>query len=243
MATQPTSDKRSIVDTWQSRETTGLDRAERHSRFVFIMRLILPILAVGIVMVVVIYSVAYKPNIQRIFEYPAGQTGSGRVSMVNPKLTGLDIEDRYFTVTAKEAVRQADAPDDIVLRLLDVEISKDGAELLKLHAARGTAHTKTNQMVFGPLVQIDLPQGYSFQTDSTLVDMDKAIIRGDDPIHGEGPVGKISANRYEITKDEGIVILSGNVRLSVDPKVLKDTSETTVPVPQEETKEERKPQG
>lgn len=224
MTTQPNQEKRSIVDGWQSHSRTGLDRAERHSRFVFAMRLILPILAVAIVLVVIIYSVAYKPNIQRIFEYPAGQGGVGKVSMVNPKLTGLDIENRYFVVTAKEAVRQADTPDQIVLRLLDAEITKDGNDVLKLHAARGTAHTDKNQLVFGPLVQIDLPDGYSFQTDSTFVDMDKAVIEGRDPIHGEGPIGKISADRYKVMKEDGVVILSGNVRMSLDPVVLKETT-------------------
>ncbi len=218
----PESTHRStFADTWEGRATSTLHGAERHSRFVFFMRLTLPILAVGIVAMVLIYSVAYKPNIQKVLEYPSGRLGTGAISMTNPRLTGLDIEDRYFVVTAKDANRLPEDPARVTLISLSATVSEHDTEILSLTAARGLVDSEANRVIFGPLVHIELPDGYTFQTDQTFVDMNNGIIEGRAPIHGTGPFGDLTADGFKVKKDENLVQLIGNVHLTIDMSHMK----------------------
>jgi len=214
----------SIADTWEGRASSTLHGAERHSRFVFFMRLTLPILAVGIVAMVLIYSVAYKPNIQKVLDYPSVGLGTGAISMTNPRLTGLDIEDRYFVVTAKEANRLPEDPARVTLISLSANVSEFEKDVLSLTAARGLVDSEANRVIFGPLVHIVLPDGYSFQTDQTFVDMNNGIIEGRAPIHGTGPVGTLTADGFKVKKDENLVQLIGNVRITIDMAHMKTLS-------------------
>jgi lipopolysaccharide export system protein LptC len=213
----PSSDAhKSIADHWDASASTSLVGAERHSRFVFIMRLTLPILAMGIVTIVLIYSVAYKPNIQRVLDYRPVGLGTGAISMTNPRLTGLDVEDRYFVVTAREANRLPEDPERVTLIALDASVTEQEEAVLSLKAARGLVDSESNRVIFGPLVQIELPDGYSFQTDQTFVDMDNGIIEGRAPIHGIAPFGNLTADGFKVEKENNLVQLIGNVHLTID---------------------------
>jgi lipopolysaccharide export system protein LptC len=190
------------------------------------MRLTLPIIAAGIVAIVLIYSVAYKPNIRRVMEYPVVGLGNGAVSMTEPRLTGLDISDRYFVVTAKSANRVPEDPDTVTLNTVTAEISKNDEMILSLLSNRAQVHSATNVLLFDPLVQIDLPDGYSFVTDRTEVNMEMGIIKGESPIKGTGPLGEISANGFTIKRDEDIVQLKGNVHLRIDMSHMREMNQT-----------------
>lgn len=232
MASENTQKNR-IADTWRVNPISTLTGAERHSRFVFVMRLTLPILAVGLIAIVLIYSVAYKPNIQRVLEYPVIGLGTGAVSMTKPRLTGMDALDRYFVVTARNADRMPDDPDTVTLSQVAADITKQGEMVLSLRASRGQIYSATNVLEFGPLVEIDLPDGYSFVTDRTEVEMRTGVIKGDTPLRGSGPMGEITANSFKVNQEEDIFELRGNVHIKVDMSHMKSLGQTPSPATNE----------
>lgn len=232
--TAKTPSKGRIAETWRQIPASTLHGAERHSKFVYFMRLTLPILAVGLIAIVLIYSVAYKPNIRIAFDYPGGGAGLGSVSMEEPHLTGLDALDRYIVVSAKSAERLAEDPDTVTLKTVSADISKNDELLLDLRASAGQVFSAINTLEFGPLVEIDLPGGYSFVTDRVEVQLKNGIIRGTEPIRGTGPIGKISANSFKVNRKDDVFQLQGNVHISVDMSYMSKLNQTNKQAPEKE---------
>ncbi|TNE59633.1 MAG: hypothetical protein EP340_02215 [Alphaproteobacteria bacterium] len=227
--TADTPSKGRIAETWRQIPASTMHGAERHSKFVYIMRLTLPILAVGLIAIVLIYSVAYKPNIQRVLEYPITGTGLGTVSMEKPHLTGLDALGRYVVVSAKSAERLAEDPDTVTLKAVNAQISKNSEVLLDLRASAGQVFSAIDTLEFGPPVAIDLPDGYSFTTDRVEIQMKNGIIRGTEPIRGDGPIGKISADSFKINRKDDVFQLQGNVHITVDMAYMSELKQANTP--------------
>lgn len=210
---------------WQARIPSTLAGAERYSRFVRAMRIILPLGAFGIILLVVVFSVTHKPKVQIATTYQSREETAGYVSMTAPRFNGLDIDGRYYVVTADEAIRPAGLNDRIELSHVHAEIKEDGQARLALNADKGVVDADKNQLTFGPAVWVDLQDGFTLETDHAFADLSTGTIKGDTPVRGISPFGTFSADRFEVSRTTQTVRLVGNVRFTVTPAALEDTPE------------------
>ncbi|TNE42362.1 MAG: LPS export ABC transporter periplasmic protein LptC [Alphaproteobacteria bacterium] len=232
--TTKTPSKSRIAETWRQIPASTLHGAERHSKFVYFMRLTLPILAVGLIAIVLIYSVAYKPNIQRVLDYPINGAGLGAVSMEEPHLTGMDALGRYVVVSAKSAERLPEDPETVTLKVVSAKITKNDETLLDLRASTGQIFSAIDTLEFGPPVAIDLPGGYAFVTERVEAQLKNGIIQGPEPIRGTGPLGKISANSFKINRKTDVFQLQGDVHITVDMTYMSELNQANTPAPEKE---------
>lgn len=211
--------------TWQARTPSTLAGAERYSRFVRAMRIVLPLSAFGIITLVIAYSVLHKPKIQIATTYQSREDMAGYVSMTAPSFTGLDIDGRYYVVTADDAIRPAGIEDRVELNHVHAEVKEDGQARLSLNADKGIVDADAGHLTFGPSVWVDLQDGFTLETDHAFADMSEGIIRGETPVKGLSPFGTFSADRFEVERSSQMVRLSGHVRFTVNPAALEDTPE------------------
>lgn len=216
---------RTNTDEWQARIPATLAGAERYSRFVRTMRIILPVSAFGIISLVIGYSITGKPKVQIATTYQSREETAGYVSMTAPRFNGIDIDGRYYIVTADEAIRPAGPRDRIELSRVHAEVKEDGQARLALNADKGTVDADNSQLTFGPAVWVDLQDGFTLETDHAFADLGAGTIRGDTPVRGTSPFGTFSADRFEITRSSQSVRLIGHVRFTVTPSALEDTPE------------------
>lgn len=189
------------------------------------MRIVLPLGAFGIVLLVIAFSVAHKPKIQIATTYQSREETAGYVSMTAPRFNGLDIDGRYYVVTADEAIRPAGVKDRIELSHVHAEVKEDGQARLALNADKGIIDADKSQLTFGPAVWVDLQDGFTLETDHAFADMKSGTIKGDTPVRGISPFGTFSADRFEMARATQTVRLIGNVRFTVTPAALEDTPE------------------
>lgn len=212
-------------DEWQARIPSTLAGAERYSRFVRTMRIVLPLGAFGIVLLVIAFSVTHKPKVQIATTYQSREETAGYVSMTAPRFNGLDIDGRYYVVTADEAIRPAGVKDRVELSRVHAEVKEDGQARLALNADRAIVDADTSQLTFGPTVWVDLQDGFTLETDHAFADLSSGTIEGNTPVRGISPFGTFSADRFEMARATQIVRLVGNVRFTVTPAALEDTPE------------------
>jgi lipopolysaccharide export system protein LptC len=189
------------------------------------MRIVLPLSAFAIVTLVIAYSVLHKPKIQIATTYQSREDMAGYVSMTAPSFTGLDIDGRYYVVTADDAIRPAGIEDRVELNHVRAEVMENGQARLSLNADKGTIDVDAGHLTFGPSVRVDLQDGFTLETDHAFADMNQGIIRGETPVRGISPFGTFSADRFEMARSSQIVRLSGHVRFTVTPAALEDTPE------------------
>ena len=109
-----------------------------YSRFVQLMRVGLPILAAGIVLLVITWpqyenkSPRFKLSISNVdTDNAVGQ------KIVNPRYTGTDSKNRSYTITAKIAYRTHDKPQTVKLTSLKADLVGQNGAWLALSAGAG----------------------------------------------------------------------------------------------------------
>lgn len=189
------------------------------------MRIALPLAAFGIICVVVIYSVTNKTKVQIATTFKSMEETAGFVSMTAPRFSGLDVDGRYYVITADEAMRPAGREDRIELSKVHAEVKEDSQTRLALNADKGTIDTEAGQLTFGPAVWVDLQDGFTLETDHAFADLNSGTIVGRTPVRGESPFGAFSADRFEMMRASQTVRLIGHVRFTINPAALEDTPE------------------
>ncbi len=205
-----------LQQNWQKGPHIAVDGAEKYSRFVRLMRISLPILAISITLLVVIYALVGRPKTQVSLTFAGIDQFEGELAMIKPRFTGLDIENRYFDVLANRAVRQVEDPNKITLDLVDAKITRGGKDLLALTADEGILQSLEGNLQLDSNVVIATPDGHRFTTERVLAQLNDGIIRGDQPIVGDGPAGFVRADSFEVLRDHQSVHLKGNVRMKID---------------------------
>src|ERR1700683_4163232 len=87
---------------WATQRRASATEVRRYSRFVVIMKRILPLAATALVAAVVAYSLQSRQPDQAKLALPFAQLGivNNALAMVKPRLTGADSSGNPFVVTA-----------------------------------------------------------------------------------------------------------------------------------------------
>jgi lipopolysaccharide export system protein LptC len=203
-----------IFDT-DGRRTRSSGRG--YSRVVRSLRLILPLLAAGLLVLAMLWpSFEWRP---KALVNPSGlqldANDARQVRMRTAHLVGADDLGRPYEVSAVEA-RQGD--DGINTVLLDHPAGhiqlEDGARL-SMKAAAGVFDRKAEQLNLTGAVTVDYGQGYTFLSESATIEMGAARAIGDQPIHGRGPEGEIEGEGFEILDKGRTVKILGKSRLVI----------------------------
>ena len=178
----------------------------RYSRFVSMMKVILPSLAAALLSLVVIW-----PQLSSLDSgFNLGFSGidlktTDMLAMQNPRYYGTDDNNLPFSVTAVVAT-QIDA-ENMVLSLEKPAADltqKDGGSVI-LNADIGLFRQKENILDLMGGVDLYKSDGYEMHTESVRLNTKDGSGVGDDPVRGQGPGGTIEG--------EGIRLWDGGKRI------------------------------
>ena len=188
----------------------------RYSRFVGLLKLVLPLTALLLVVLVVMWP-QFQPDKQPVrIGYAEMETqGATTGRMSQPRFTALDEENQFYTVTAVQA-RQPDPKGDVVILdkpAADVAL-KDGS-WLAVNAESGVFRQEERTLMLEGGVILFHDDGYELRTKTAFVDLDKGTAQGDAPVAGQGPVGLLTAEGFRIDRDKEIVFFTGKSRMTI----------------------------
>ena len=190
--------------------TAQVDSA--YSKVVKLMRLLLPVIAVGLVAMVLIWPLFQEDEGFRIgLAVDDVQGAAEDPSMLNARYMGIDQQDQPFQVSAKSArPSEGSALIDGEATIIDLEAPeaditlKDGT-WLALTADSGQYRKEEHNLDLEGSVNLFHDDGYEFRTDSALVDLQSGAAISNDIVVGQGPGG--------VLHSEGVVILDRGERI------------------------------
>lgn len=178
----------------------------RYSRFVGLMRVLLPGLAVALLGVLLAWpKLSGRDESAELALGDLKGSGAERPSMINPRYFGTDSSDQPYVVTA-DLARALDREATAVA--LDAPTAKialrSGAEV-SLGAKTGTYRQgeQTIDLVGG--VVLNDACGYAMRTEEARIDLAESGASGSAPVQGEGPFGTLEAEGFAMT-DKGRTI-------------------------------------
>jgi lipopolysaccharide export system protein LptC len=203
----------------------GLDRRRPaavpgagYSRFVALMKFVLPAVAAGLLLLVIAWP-RLQPGVERLrLGIPkVDVSDASDFRMLNAHYSGIDRQNRPFTITA-ETARQMSGKDDLVaLEAPKGDMTLQSGSWLAVTADTGTYQSHAQKLDLFGHVDLFHDRGYEFRTDSAYVDMAAGTAEGDKPVEGQGVFGTITAQGFRLIDRGATIVFTGKSHLVLEP--------------------------
>lgn len=171
----------------------------RYSRFVGLMRVLLPALAVALLGLLLAWPrLGGREDVLDLALADLKERAAGMSTMVNPRYFGTDSGNRPYVITA-ELARPVDRESTLVaLDAPKASLELNGGIEVSLAADSGLFRQKDQTVDLSGGVHLRDSRGYSVRTEAARVDLARNTAAGDAAVHGEGPFGSLNAEGFRL---------------------------------------------
>lgn len=205
-----------------AKDPTHFDSARkassRYTRFVYLMRFVLPAVALALVVLVIGWSQTEggKTRFRLNFASVAPE-GSNTLAMVKPRFTGIDGGERPYTVTANAANQVAVGSSLVDLDNPVADVTLGDGTWIALRSTEGTYDQETRELELRGDVNLFHDQGYEFQTSSAFLNLQDGKAYGRAPVQGQGPFGLLKSDGFQVAEHGKVVFFTGRAVLLLYP--------------------------
>ena len=202
----------------QSREGAA-GRTVGYSNFVGFMRYALPLGALLLLSLIVVWPLASGREQGFRISFSDSPDLDGSLRMVNARYLGVDDQNQPYTVTAAEASQPQPNSPLVTLQEIsaDVFIDDRSGQWLALTAREGLYQREERYLDLAGDVSIFSDQGHEFHTARAHVDLAARTVDGDAPLAGQGPLGLIEAGNFFLDDNEQAMFFGGGVKMTIYP--------------------------
>ena len=209
---------RPISDVDQGRHVRLI--ADRYSRRVDRLRFLLPTAAFLLMVTVMAWpwlTGGYHGLIVPAFRSMADQVGD-TMRMAKPRYVGKTKASEPYEVTASSAFLDPADPNRIHLDQLNATLDRADGDKVHLRADEGLYLRERDQLELQGDLVLSFGEGYRFRTASADVDLGRGHVSGPSPVAGDGPVGKLVADRFDIEDGGKLLRFEGSVQVTIRPE-------------------------
>lgn len=188
-------------------------QAKRHSKFVRLLKIVFPVLALSVTSLYFISSSFevsvgdLKAGIERL------EVSKDELTMVNPRLEGYTNKNGKYLVLADAAIQNLKNPDMIELNAIDAQLTEQDESWSRVLAATGSFHTKKEFLQLRGGIKVTSSTGMNADLDAADLDMKKQIIVSKSPVNVRMPSGTVEAEQMTLLGDDNEVVFEGNVHV------------------------------
>lgn len=188
------------------------------SRFVKLMKYLLPIAAMSLLALVVAWP-ELRPNKDRLrIDLAAvGPAGGPKPQVLNPRVLGTDRQDRPFTITADLGSRTqtGDGRDIYLFDQPKADITLSDGSWVVITSESGRYEETSKTLYLKDNVNLFHDSGYEFTTQSARFDALDDSAAGDEPVHGQGPFGTIDSEGFRVLGGGDRIIFTGKAHMTI----------------------------
>lgn len=194
-----------------------LKAVTKYSRFVRISKWFLAaiISVIAVAMLVIPTLRSKEERVSIAFASIEARDGEAAPTMTNPKLQGVDAQKQPFMVTAKTA-RQLDA-NTVLLEGMQADMTLKGERWLTVFAQQGLLKLNEEILTLTGKVELFQDDGYEMKTEKVVVHLKDSTAENDTVVEGQGPLGRIKAERFSVFDRGSRIVFNGNVTMTVYP--------------------------
>ena len=188
-----------------------------YSWFVKLMRICLPLVAVGLIFVAVTIPQMKEELVvvpkEEIMEHAPSQIGENE--LLNPNFETMDSNQNPVKVTAARALHNQDNPNLIKLENPHADLKMKNGATLEIKAQDGSYEQETEKLYLYDNVVITHESGYRLNTQELRVDLQSRKAFSDKAVQIDGPAAKIQAVGLQGSVTDGILIFKGPIKLTL----------------------------
>jgi len=202
---------------WAMRQRLRAVDALRYSRFVNVMKGILPIAAVVLLASVIAYSVMPRQKDKYVGVKQSGNLARD-LTMTKSSFTGADDKGNPFKITFAELIQDPKSKKRAELKQIDADMQFENQSWVSASAKHGWIDGDAGILKLDGGISIFTDNGYELHTNSAVAYIKENILTGDVPVNGHGPLGRFSADRFHVDRMQKQIKLSGHVHMTLYPQ-------------------------
>lgn len=204
-----------------------LAHADRYTRVVRLLRILLPLAALVIIGVLISRLNESPQNIQVMPTTEETRDPSGEIEMLDAKYSGVDAAGRPFRITAQRASRPLSGNEQVMLESPVGRMQLDGEDWIAARADTGRYRTEDSRLLLQGNVKLYDNTGYVLVTDSLVVSTSEGRAVSKTRVRGKGPAGTIDAKGgVAVTGNGARTVFRGPAKLVLHPDKMKQDGES-----------------
>lgn len=198
----------------RKREGAHSSSISGYTRFVRTMRLLLPVIAACLVVVLFLATYGEKDTIVPIKQDDKiSEKKIVKNELLNPKFESRDKKDQPYKITATRAVQGEMNKDLIMLEKPIGEIVMHDGVTVTMHSDTGAYRQDTERFYLQGGVFLEHNEGYTIRSEEAHVDLKQNLAWTEKPVTGEGPEFSIAASGVQANGKTGRILFSGPAKL------------------------------
>jgi len=193
-----------------------------YSLFVSSMKLVLPALAAGLVLLVIAWP-QLIPDVSRsgLDFAKIARDQAKTLNMLNARYSGVDENNQPFNVAADLATQSPDDENVVELQHPKADITTTEGDLVALSARVGHYRREEEILDLTGRVHLIHDRGFDIVTEAATINLNDGSAAGDTPVSGQGPSGELEAQGFRLSDRGQVILFTGQSRLLVYPDAKK----------------------
>ena len=190
---------------------------DRYSQFVASMRWLLPMFALIVAASLFLWPILsterqiIEPMVSELDQLPADS-----MTLEGPRYIGHTNKGEKILVTAVNA--EFDNTNEDLIKLSNISGKIDSENPVNITADTAIYDRRQSHITLQGQVTMTNESGYTMVSDFAEIDMNASIIQGSVPISINGPVGRLDAENYAISRGGADIHFGGRVNTTIKLK-------------------------
>ena len=189
--------------------------ARRHSRWVRLLRVAIPLIVLGGLGFTAMVSF-FNP-MRMLADLPIGidnvVVSGSKITMEKPRVSGFTHDGRAYDMSAVAAKQDLTKPDVVELHNLNAKLQMEDKSTLQLLADKGVYNAKSEVLELESNIVLST-KSYEGRLSQASVDIRSGHVVSNDPVQLKMMQGRLDANRLEITDSGDLVRFSNGVTMT-----------------------------
>lgn len=182
-------------------------KARAHSRFVRVMRWLLPAVMVSVIVGLVALVAAHAIRRRDAAEHDA----SVPIEMINPHFYGRDTLGRAYTLGARQAARDEKSFQRVLLSYPWITLYNNGDKPSTITADSGVYHEDTRMLYLKGHILADNAKSSRFATDEAVVNTRTGTVTSPTALSSKTELGDLQSNSFDVFNKGDTVVFKGGV--------------------------------
>jgi lipopolysaccharide export system protein LptC len=184
-----------------------------YSRFVGMMKIVLPALALSLFLIIFAWPyIAPQNKVFRLAFTKNDLRAVDTLTMLSPRYYGTDDKNHPFTLTAKSSTQLNRNEGLIALETPVANLIASNGGTIVVNADMGFYHQKNGILDLVGHVIIEQDNGYDVQTNSARIDTNQGDAWGEETTMSSGPAGTIEGDGFRMKDHSNHITFTGNTK-------------------------------
>ncbi len=190
------------------------------------MKLVLPALAAGLVLLVIAWP-QLMPDVSRsgLDFAKIARDHAKTLNMLNARYSGVDENNQPFNIAADLATQSPENEDLVELQHPKANIKTTEGDLVALSARVGHYNRGADILDLTGKVHLTHDKGFDMVTEEATLDLKDGSASGDTAVSGAGPSGELQSEGFRLSERGQVILFTGKSRLLIYPEAKDKLSE------------------